>query len=78
MDLQIYAETIAARHGVPTDAVLTYAQAMVGIEAIGDVEYGLDLAILVLQNGQNDRVIDTLAAGHAPHRTRGYRGKHRN
>jgi hypothetical protein len=80
MDYQIYAETIAARTGTSVEALQTYAEALIGLEVVGDVGYALDTALLVLRNGDNDKLIDTVLNMEATEQTqqasRRYRGRH--
>jgi hypothetical protein len=77
MDVNIYAETIADMRSVPVDAVLCFAEAMVGLECAGDVEFALDVALLVTGPAvDDDKVIEQLIEQNPGERRR-YRGRHR-
>jgi hypothetical protein len=55
----VYADVVAGATGVDVDVLRCFAEAMVGIEATGDVTLALDQAQLVLAFGQyGDAVID--------------------
>jgi hypothetical protein len=73
----MYGEAIAAKYGVPADAVRCYVEALAGLEIIGDVSYALDTATMVLYSaeaGADDEIIDATIAAHTRAR---YRGRHR-
>ena len=61
----VYADVVAGVTGVDVDVLRCFAEAMVGIEATGDVTLALDQAQLVLAFGQyGDAVIDDQITRH--------------